>query len=265
MAYLQKNLAKQRKSMFQTLPELLYWGWGEVNDSPCHLHSFWQLEFCLSGSFFAQVANFEQHLRTDNFVLIPPETEHCFRPDGQGVSTFCSVKFNAPPPVGVLRNPFHDPVVTFYIHAIKEIFAELPLGAIPEPVRKTLLSLHLATLINYLENAVPEQKSRPPIMLALNEYVDLNGYQATLEGLAKRNRMSATQLKYRYKLATGSTDLRSAFAEIIIANAKRHLEYSTMSIAEIAELLKFPDIYTFSRYFKHRCGISPVHYRKRPE
>ena len=40
------------------------------------------------------------------------------------------------------------------------------------------------------------------------------------------------------------------------------LQYSSLSIKEIAARLNFSDQYYFSNYFRRRCGVSPREYRK---
>ncbi|WP_343521975.1 helix-turn-helix domain-containing protein [Pedobacter sp.] len=49
----------------------------------------------------------------------------------------------------------------------------------------------------------------------------------------------------------------------IMIHAKRQINYSGLSIKEIAYELGYDNIQTFSRFFKSREGISPVHYRKK--
>lgn len=45
--------------------------------------------------------------------------------------------------------------------------------------------------------------------------------------------------------------------------SRQYLEYSEMSIKEIADRLNFPDQSTFGRYFKHHEGCSPSEFRER--
>lgn len=45
--------------------------------------------------------------------------------------------------------------------------------------------------------------------------------------------------------------------------SRQYMEYSEMSIKEIAALMNFPDQSTFGRFFKHHEGCSPSEYRKR--
>lgn len=49
----------------------------------------------------------------------------------------------------------------------------------------------------------------------------------------------------------------------IMIHAKRQINYSQLSIKEIAYELGYDDIQTFSRFFKSKEGVSPVQYRKK--
>jgi len=51
----------------------------------------------------------------------------------------------------------------------------------------------------------------------------------------------------------------------IMISARRQINYSNLSIKEIAYSLGYDDIQTFSRFFKSREGVSPVQYRERSE
>jgi AraC-like DNA-binding protein len=49
----------------------------------------------------------------------------------------------------------------------------------------------------------------------------------------------------------------------IMVHARRQINYTTLSIKEIAYELGYEDIQTFSRFFKNKEGISPVQYREK--
>ncbi|TKC62389.1 helix-turn-helix domain-containing protein [Pedobacter hiemivivus] len=49
----------------------------------------------------------------------------------------------------------------------------------------------------------------------------------------------------------------------IMIHAKRQINYTNLSIKEIAYQLGYEDIQTFSRFFKNKEGISPVQYREK--
>lgn len=49
----------------------------------------------------------------------------------------------------------------------------------------------------------------------------------------------------------------------IMLHAKRQIDYTNLSIKEIAYDLGYEDIQTFSRFFKNKAGVSPLQYRER--
>lgn len=49
----------------------------------------------------------------------------------------------------------------------------------------------------------------------------------------------------------------------IMIHARRQINYTNLSIKEIAYQLGYEDIQTFSRFFKNKEGISPVQYREK--
>jgi AraC-like DNA-binding protein len=49
----------------------------------------------------------------------------------------------------------------------------------------------------------------------------------------------------------------------IMVHAKRQINYTNLSIKEIAYELGYDDIQTFSRFFKNKEGISPIRYREK--
>jgi AraC-like DNA-binding protein len=49
----------------------------------------------------------------------------------------------------------------------------------------------------------------------------------------------------------------------IMVHAKRQINYTNLSIKEIAYELGYDDIQTFSRFFKNKEGVSPIRYREK--
>jgi AraC-like DNA-binding protein len=49
--------------------------------------------------------------------------------------------------------------------------------------------------------------------------------------------------------------------ERLLLEARYLVRYSTLTISEIADRLGFRDVSYFSRWFKQRTGVAPVHYR----
>lgn len=78
----------------------------------------------------------------------------------------------------------------------------------------------------------------------------------TLEELAKLSCISQTHLRRLFKKCFGMSPIK--YKNSILANiAKEMLVNEGYNVSETADQLKFPDIYTFSQFFKKEVGVSP--------
>mgnify|MGYP000669983467 FL=1 len=51
--------------------------------------------------------------------------------------------------------------------------------------------------------------------------------------------------------------------DILLELAEKHLQYSSMTLTEIAREMNFPSIYVFSRFYKRKTGVSPLKKRRK--
>lgn len=75
---------------------------------------------------------------------------------------------------------------------------------------------------------------------------------------------SPKTLSNLFSLVSTRTPLNIIHDRIMI-HARRQINYSNLSIKEIAYELGYDDVQTFSRFFKSKEGVSPGHYRERSE
>ena len=68
-------------------------------------------------------------------------------------------------------------------------------------------------------------------------------------------------LAARFKQLTGRS-LKAHIDAGRMDRARELLRYSMMTVSEIAEELGFPEIYSFSRFFKKHAGRSPTAWRR---
>lgn len=84
----------------------------------------------------------------------------------------------------------------------------------------------------------------------------------SLAWLAEEKAMSPRTLIRRFKSATGESPL--AYLQTVrIEVAKRFLETSKQTIAEITQHIGYEDVSSFSKMFKRKVGLSPREYRGR--
>lgn len=82
-----------------------------------------------------------------------------------------------------------------------------------------------------------------------------------VSGVVKQSRIAERTLKRRFKAATGQS-LIDYVQNHRIEEAKRLLEASTSSAAEISANVGYEDASFFRRLFKRRTGMTPVRYRR---
>nr|WP_295929022.1 helix-turn-helix domain-containing protein [uncultured Dyadobacter sp.] len=75
---------------------------------------------------------------------------------------------------------------------------------------------------------------------------------------------SPKTLSNLFSLVSSRTPLNIIHDRIMI-HARRQINYTNLSIKEIAYELGYDDIQAFSRFFKSKEGVSPGHYRERLE
>lgn len=242
-------------------PEILYWGRGGQNLTPEHIHPFFQLEIGISGVLRGADSRGPFTIGPGECRLFAPEEPHGFHGNG-GMLDYASLKFRFPKFTFTPRN---DRVTAALL---ERIVALLPAGPIPpgqDAERLHLLAGELYLLLLELHRDAPPAADAPPALLRrINAAVLQQGYRLNVSLLADELGLSLSQLKYRFQLEnnTASPHLKDYIDSLLTFAARRHLEYSALRPGEIAELLRFPDVYTFSRFFKRRTGMTPSEFRR---
>lgn len=98
---------------------------------------------------------------------------------------------------------------------------------------------------------------------SIQEWIDQHyAEDFSLAWLAEAKAMSPRTLIRRFKSATGESPL--AYLQTVrIEMAKRLLESSKQTIAEITQNIGYEDVSSFSKMFKRKVGLSPREYRGR--
>ena len=87
-----------------------------------------------------------------------------------------------------------------------------------------------------------------------------NGRRVTVEEVAGFLGYSANHTSTKFRRRTGE-NLKRYLDLQCAEKAKSLLEYTSVSVTEIAQLLDFNDIFSFSRHFKRVTGRSPRAFR----
>ena len=240
--------------------ELLYFSHARFSGSVFHCHSYFQLEYCIKGQLEASYNGQKLFLKPGDYWLIPPGCRHNFRKSNKDILDFISVKFSAS--VAAESKIGHGPVVCYYLDRIRAVLDnETPFSPYAAEGKK-IIENYLSGILHHL--AQPEfeaPKSKFETMLQ-NTIYEL-GAVANVDELAERNKLSRDEFKYRFRQIIGHGRIKDYIASILLKIIEEHLLYSDSPLNKVAYELHFPSIYAFSRYFKHRRGITPSEFRRR--
>lgn len=105
-------------------------------------------------------------------------------------------------------------------------------------------------------------ESADALCYRLMHYIDTHIYSMdSLSVLSEYTGYNYSYLSALYKSTTGES-LSSYYRTRRLETARLHIAENLLSITQIAELLRYSSIYTFSRAFKDAYGISPEQYRR---
>lgn len=107
----------------------------------------------------------------------------------------------------------------------------------------------------------PESDSDSKIILAQKYIEEHYNEDISVSDLAEKFYMSPNYFSTVFKKQTGESTI-SYMNRIRLERAKKELEETDRSIAEIAELIGFNDSHYFFKLFKKDTGITPLQYRR---
>jgi len=243
------------------MPELLYFGRGGTPSQRPHKHAFYQIEFCLSGHLTGKTETEVFSLAPGDFWLIPPEREHHFL-DSREPYEYISFKFKWNRTLPEARG--NDPVVRYFLDRILEITSPGNGFSPFSPEGKLIVESHLGGLLRHLAGASRKVLRESPFVMKIRGLVCQEGYAVNVSQLAEKFHLTRSQFQYRFlREHHGNANIKRFIEDILVSLAEGHLKYSPMNLSEIAKEMNFPSIYTFSRFFKRKTGISPLQCRKR--
>lgn len=130
--------------------------------------------------------------------------------------------------------------------------------------QKSLMLEILRLIINQFKKGNRNNDSINTVRLsAVKEYIDANYmHNISLDDIASYFSYNKYTLLRSYKHRFGETII-SYCNRKRIDTSKKLLEETSLTVKEISEMLNFTDEYTFSRFFKNKCGCSPSVFRER--
>lgn len=256
--------------------ELLYWGHDEGTESTrvdMHWHDYCQIEFCRRGQRVCLGANKQEILFGEaEAVLIPMGCRHAFRAyEGKACSYF-SFKFRVSGevklPLSLQKIPA-DSFTRYILGGMEDLLArtdnELNCS---RPLVLEVLSVLLSGLLGHVRNGGGREEEHE-LLLFMRRAVYQFGSAISIKMIADGLKLTVPQLRYRFRKCMKSlppeeprfANPADFVAAEVMTVAQNHLKNTGLPIKRIAKLLKFNNVYAFSRYFKRNCGVSPRAYR----
>lgn len=229
-----------------------------------HHHSYWQYEHIYRGEVAIIVAGRRFMLRDGGAMLIPPGLEHRLEYRAAD-NAWRSVKFamtgGSDAAAGGATTLAEDEIIAGIHRALDGCLT----GAFePPPEARTVAGTLLSALLAHVCTAVePAAAALDPVVAQVQHWCRRSGGQPlSVQGLAKQVGLSPGRLSARFREATGEP-VKRYIDRSRAAEAARLLAFSDRSVSGVAEILRFSDPFTFSRFFRHHVGESPRAFRNR--
>ncbi len=223
-----------------------------------HSHAFWHMDWTLQGEARLLLESEAKEIADGNLIIIPPHAVHGFE-YGRDGSQWISVKFEA---TGVnLRGAIvHRP----------DIVEKRLLDNMEHLLRKPTISdetssiveHHLLALLTCVQAGLASRKEGPHTLSdRVCEYLSASSSKdMKVSEIAAHFGYSTNHLSACFRKETG-VSLKQHLDSLRCQEAKNLLCYSDMTINEIARELQFPDVFSFSRFFKRLEGDAPGRFR----
>ena len=241
--------------------KLLYFGHGNgtcMVGTAKHSHSFFQLEYCISGQLSSVSNNKKFQLDSGHFWLIPPGLTHKFNKSSADLD-YISIKFiSSALPMEKISN---DPICQYFLKKICSVIDGKSGFAPYSNESKVIIENYLHGILKNLYTPA-EVSGKSEFMNSLHNLISEFGATANIDILAEKLNLSRAEFKYRFLRENGNGKIKQFVDTILLNIAEQHMCYSNIPLNKIAEQMKFSSIYAFSRYYKHLKGITPSEFRE---
>ncbi len=238
-----------------------------------HRHPHWQMELIRAGSFPIDLEKETVTLEPGDILLLPPQALHGIFKSRPGTETY-SFKFEYETKEGAEKFPAR-------ILKRGEVFprwlADSVCALLQGENQQTLAAHGKTAILEYLLSCAADYslskaayRAEPELAVRLREAVLYHGKEVDLAFAAKWLHLPVSGLKYRFrKLRKSHPEYGNSPSEfcgrICLEMIENYLEYSSLSIGEIADAIHFPDIYALSRFYAKKRGIPPSEFRRRAQ
>lgn len=233
---------------------------------PPHIHPFWQIEICVKGFIHAESNIGKINIKAGDFIIIPPQTVHAFSLKGAVDFESFTLKFSIQEnkddllPVHIAKNFFTERIISTVYELIKDK-TPASLNRMNE-YERDLIEYLTWVLLDYCysadQNKIP---AVPELARRLKEEISYENKNLNVANAAEKLGCTPGHLNYLCKKELGIPAKKFIDNEIFRIAAE-HLKYSSLNISEISKLMSFPDVYTFSKFFKKFSRLTPSEFRR---
>lgn len=253
--------------------ELLFWGHGPRNKSEKilpHKHGFTQIEIVLNGLRRCKNDVDDILLKPGEAIIVPFNVEHSFTDKSDDLE-YLSFKIRIDEEYALphrIFKIFRDPFVDWIIEDFRKLAHNKRYNS--SPLYMELMHTLLEALLTHLNKnnlLAPENTMLQEIRKNIIKY----GAKCNVSTLADELMMNIYKFRREFKrvmrelppeaMRYGSPQM--LIKSELLAMACKYLRESNVKIGEISGMLRFNNVYTFSRFIKNNTGLSPSSYRKK--
>lgn len=227
-----------------------------------HAHAYWQFEYIVSGLARLRSGKNKLEVRPDDIVLIPPGNPHRFI-FGDKAQVSWSVKFNTNTAlqlknIVILKRSEHSMDIRHLLLAELNKYSFTRESFL---VIESLLSLLMELELHNCREVSVEPTTADRIKMFINNQ---EGKRLTVNEVADFAGYSRNYVSSLFHRETG-IKLKTYIDRYRAETAAKMLQYSNLKIIEIAEIMDFPDVFSFSKFFFQNTGIYPGEFRQQKQ
>ncbi len=238
-----------------------------TSDMPPHAHDFYELNFMTRGSTKMKLNEKVIEYDSYDFLLIPPHIKHILYESDYELFDNYVIWFEGPDGQILMENQViklhdYDGTVQFLCAEIYRTYMKTGM------TEGELLNIYLEAVLWHMKKGLilaTDQAARndEDMVDEAIKFINVNIRNARLsvEMISRKLNVSEEHFSRMFKKKIGIPPVKY-MNEVKVAEAKRMLLKTDMTIKEIASALYYSDQFYFSQQFKRITGYSPSEYRK---
>lgn len=225
-----------------------------------HSHTFWHLDWFREGQGKMFLDFESKDISSGTVILVPSGTNHgfCY----EGTTDILSIKFelhNAPKSLQAICVKA-DSLEESIIHNLEFLVIDKYVAPPVQGIVEHLLSALACSLKARIKT---ESYSEQSFAGKVIHYIQANiNNGLTVDSTATQFGYSVNHFSARFKKETDQS-IKQYIDQQRCYEAQKLLRYTDMAISNIADELQFPNVFSFSRFFKRLANDTPGEWRKK--